>query len=249
MNIFKLLLVSALAVLPISSFAADGAHWAYTGDHGPDHWGDLKSDFKICKTGKNQSPIDIKVSSAVEANLSNLNVSYKDSGLNVLNNGHTIQANYKEGSHIIADGQRFDLKQFHFHTPSENHIAGKSYPLEVHLVHADVSGNLAVIGVMFEEGAANDFLAGIWDHMPTKAGGTHEDSAALINANKLLPKDSGYYRFSGSLTTPPCSEGVRWFVMKKPLTASKAQVEAFHKVLGGNNNRPVQPTYARLILQ
>jgi len=175
-------------------------------------------------------------------------MAYQAGGNEMLNNGHTIQVNYGAGSGITVDGVEFALKQFHFHAPSENHIDGISYPMEAHLVHADKDGHLAVIAVMFEEGAENAALAGIWPDMPANAG----DSQALASAfdvSKLLPENRDYYRFNGSLTTPPCTEGVRWLVMKTPVSASKDQVEAFTHMLHHPNNRPVQPVNARVILK
>jgi carbonic anhydrase len=147
-----------------------------------------------------------------------------------------------------VDGLAFELKQFHFHSPGENKINGKQFPLESHLVHADKDGNLTVLAVMFQEGAANALLARLWEKMPGKAG----EKSALpdgLSVTQLLPKERDYYRFNGSLTTPPCSEGVRWFVMKKPATASKAQIEQFSKAVGFANNRPIQATNARSVLR
>jgi carbonic anhydrase len=147
-----------------------------------------------------------------------------------------------------VDGLRFELKQFHFHAPSENKINGKQFSLEGHLVHADRDGNLAVVAVMFQEGAANTLLAKLWEKMPNQAG----EEIALpsgLNVTQLLPKEPDYYRFNGSLTTPPCSEGVRWFVIKKPLTVSRAQIQQFSKTIGFANDRPIQSTNARSVLQ
>ena len=201
-----------------------GAHWGYKGDMGPDRWTSLKPEFSAC-AGKNQSPID--VSGTIDAKLKPVRFSYKAGGHEVVNNGHTIQVNIEDGSSIVVDGIQFNLKQFHFHSPSENHISGKSYPLEAHLVHADKDGNLAVVAVVFNEGKAN----------------------ATVAAAGLLPKSHDYYRYNGSLTTPPCSEGVRWIVMKKPMTVSKDQLDAFQTTLGFANNRPIQPANARPVLE
>jgi carbonic anhydrase len=168
--------------------------------------------------------------------------------VSIANNGHTIQIDYAPGSALTLDGRVYELKQFHFHAPSENKIAGKQYPLEGHLVHADKDGNLAVVAVMFREGSANPQLAKLWEKLPAKAGDKAELPAGLGVA-QLLPKQRDYYRFHGSLTTPPCSEGVSWLVLKKPVTVSKSQVEQFSKVVGFANNRPVQPVNARPVLR
>ena len=225
--------------------AGHGTHWGYSGDVGPDRWAQMKPEFSAC-AGKNQSPIN--VSGLIEAQLPPVKFDYKQGGSEVVNNGHAIQVNYDAGSGIEVDGTRFDLKQFHFHSPSENRINGKSFPLEAHLVHADKDGNLAVVSVMFDEGKENPAVGAAWGQMPKSAGGKN----ALPNkvaATGILPADRDYYRYNGSLTTPPCSEGVRWIVMKKPLTVSKQQIETFQKTLGFANNRPLQAVNARPILK
>ena len=152
--------------------------------------------------------------------------------------------NYDPGSSTTVDGHSFELKQIHFHSPSENHINGESYPLEAHLVHADEGGNLAVIAVMFVEGEANEALAQAWEHMPENAGDVHSLPSSIA-AEGMLPSSRDYYLFNGSLTTPPCSEGVRWIVMTESVTASTGQIESFSDVIHHPNNRPVQPTNAR----
>ena len=228
-----------------SAFAASGPHWEYTGEAGAENWAKLSPDFAACG-GKNQSPINL--TGFIEAQLKPIAFSYKAGVTEILNNGHTVQVNAAAGSSITVDGVQFDLKQFHFHAPSENLIKGKSYPLEAHLVHADKDGNLAVVAVMFKEGKANKALEKAWAQMPKNAG----DKLSLtekIAPTEILPKNRDYYRFNGSLTTPPCSEGVRWLVMKHAMTASEAQIEAFTHVIHHPNNRPVQPVNARPVLQ
>ena len=183
-----------------------------------------------------------------EAQLEAVKFDYKPGGHEVVNNGHAIQVNYDAGSSITVDGIQFELKQFHFHSPSENQIDGKSFPLEAHLVHADKNGNLAVVSVMYDEGKDNAVVGAAWSKMPKKEGGKNALPSKAA-ATGLLPDSRDYYRYNGSLTTPPCSEGVRWIVMKKAMTVSKAQVETFKSTLGFANNRPVQPVNARLILK
>ena len=184
----------------------------------------------------------------IEAQLPPLKYDYKQGGSEVVNNGHAIQVNYDAGSGIEVDGIRFDLKQFHFHSPSENQINGKSFPLEAHLVHADKDGNLAVVAILFGDGKDNPAVAAAWSQMPKSAEGKNA-LPSKVAATDLLPANRDYYRYNGSLTTPPCSEGVRWIVMKKPLTVSKQQIETFTKTLGFANNRPVQAINARPILK
>jgi carbonic anhydrase len=241
---FAVAMVTVLATGPTGMILAQ--HWGYEGEAGPQNWGKLDPNFGVCASGKNQSPIDLK--GFIEADLKALKLDYNAGIVDILNNGHTVQVNYAPGSSLAVDGLRFELKQFHFHAPSENKINGKHLPLEGHLVHADNDGNLAVLAVMFQEGAANTLLAKLWEKMPNKAG----EKSALptgLTVSQLLPKERDYYRFNGSLTTPPCSEGVRWFVIKKPVTASRAQIQQFSKAIGFANNRPIQSTNARSVLQ
>jgi len=242
-------LASALVVGVASlALAAEKAPWSYEGPEGPGHWASLKPEYSGC-AGKNQSPIDLVHARMIEADLPAIAFSYQATPLKVLNNGHTIQVDYAGNSTIQLDGRTFHLKQFHFHSPSENLIDGKSYALEAHLVHADDEGNLAVIAVLFEAGAANAFLDKVWPSMPAAAGGHAEPQGVAINVSDLLPADRDYYRFEGSLTTPPCTEGVRWLVLKRSVTASQKQIEAFQHVMHHATNRPVQPVNARVVLQ
>jgi carbonic anhydrase len=222
------------------------AEWSYSGKSGPSSWGELSSEYALCITGKNQSPIDL--TDLIEAELPPIEFNYSSDAKEILNNGHSIQVNYADGSSISVNGHEFSLVQFHFHAPSENQIDGKSFPMEGHLVHADEDKNLAVVAVMFEEGETNSAIADLWEQIPDSAGDTEQLSSS-INAQALLPESEDYYYFNGSLTTPPCTEGVTWIVMKQPVPVSKGQVEAFAGVIGHPNNRPVQPLNARLILK
>lgn len=228
--------------------AAEKAHWTYEGKEGPGHWAGLSPEYSAC-AGKNQSPVDLVLAHMIEAELPALAFSYQPTPLNVLNNGHTIQVDCTGNSTLQVDGRTFHLKQFHFHSPSENLIDGKSYAMEAHLVHADDEGNLAVVAVMIESGAANTFLDKVWPSMPAAAGGRTQPAGVQVNVSDLLPADRDYYRYDGSLTTPPCTEGVRWLVLKRSVTASPQQVEAFEHVVHHANNRPVQPVNARVVLK
>lgn len=225
-----------------AAFATSG-HWEYSGEAGPDHWAKLTPEFSQC-AGSKQSPVDL--TTLVDTELAPLQFHYPPGGLAVLNNGHTIQINYARGSSLQLDGMSYELKQFHFHAPSENLIQGKSYPLEAHLVHANAKGELAVVAVMFEVAQPNPTLTEAWAHLPTKAG-EREVLKTPLAAEPLLPADRGYYSFTGSLTTPPCTEGVRWLVMKQPMTLSQAQLDAFKAVMHHANNRPVQPLNGRQV--
>lgn len=241
----KSILLTCALLISNSAFASEHVHWGYSGEQGPDNWASLSGDNFSC-TGKNQSPINL--TGFIESELKPLEFHYQSGGKEIINNGHTVQVNYEKGSYIKADGIQFNLLQFHFHAPSENNIEGDSYPLEAHFVHADKNGHLAVVAVMFKEGAENKELAAAWNKIPMHEG----DQNTFVNniaANNLLPANKDYYRFNGSLTTPPCSEGVRWFVMKEIVEASKSQIEAFKATMHGPNNRPLQAINARVILQ
>lgn len=244
MNAYRLTTIAALALGAIAP--AHAQHWGYSGEAGPENWSKVDPKNVMCALGRNQSPIDL--AGFVEAELKPLKLAYKAGAGDIVNNGHTVQINYAPGSTLTVDGRTFKLKQFHFHSPSENKVGGKQFPLEGHLVHADEDGNLAVVAVMFQEGAANGLLAKLWEKMPAKAGEKAELPAGL-SAAQLLPAERDYYRFTGSHTTPPCSEGVWWLVMKKPVSVSKAQVGQFSKTIGFANNRPIQPVNARPVLR
>jgi carbonic anhydrase len=246
-------LLTIVIVLLISSFAyagqgteGQGAHWGYTGHQGAEHWGNLSPEFSACSEGKNQSPIDL--TDIIEADLEPIEIQYEAGGKDVINNGHTIQVNFTPGSKISVDGHAFELKQYHFHAPSENQINGKSYPMAAHLVHADEAKNLAVVTVLFVEGEANPSIASVWSYMPGIEGG-RQNLPSGVSAEGILPASRDYYRFNGSLTTPPCTEGVLWLVVKKPVTVSKDQIGKFVKVMKHPNNRPIQAINARAVLQ
>ncbi len=224
-----------------------GAQWGYTGHKAAEYWGDLSPAYAICKKGLNQSPIDI--TNTIEANLPPLVFQYNTSTVDMIDNGHTVQVNYAPGSTLTVDGHTFQLIQFHFHTPSENAVDGNLYPMEAHLVHADAEGHLAVVAVFFEEGASNPLLDKLWPNMPTKVGETTTLADMSYDVNEMLPRDHSYYHFNGSLTTPPCSQGVYWFVLKTPATGSRAQFQKFHDVIGSDNNRPLQLRNARPVLR
>ena len=235
------LAIAALGVLLSSSVLAEG-DWSYTGEHGVEHWGDT---YPICAQGNNQTPINI--TQPLEADLAPLNIQYQGKVTTLVNNGHTVQANVEGLNTLFVDGSAFELKQFHFHTPSENYIKNKQYPLEAHFVHADEKGNLAVVAVMFEASPAfNRSLSELLTEVPS-----HHDETELdvdVKISELLPSADHYYRFNGSLTTPPCSEGVRWFVLKEPVAASKKRISMLSEAMGANN-RPLQPLNARLVIE
>jgi carbonic anhydrase len=220
-------------------------HWAYEGDTGPNKWGSLSADYAACVDGTKQSPIDIK--DPVKVGLTDIGFSYTTMGGTVTDNGHALVVKFEPGSSITVDGTRFDLLQMHWHTPSEHTFDGKDHAGELHLVHADAAGNLAVVGLLIDEGDAdNARLEPVTKSLP--AGGKNDlPTAGPLELALMLPDDRSAVRYQGSLTTPPCSETVNWMVVTKPITMSKAQLEAI-KALHDGNNRPPQPTNARPVL-
>ncbi|HTV58852.1 MAG TPA: carbonic anhydrase family protein [Verrucomicrobiae bacterium] len=221
-------------------------HWSYTGEWGPDRWGDLEPAYATCKTGKRQSPIDIE--NAKPAALPPIRFEYQVSPLRIINNGHTIQVNYEPGSTMTVGGKQYSLLQFHFHHPSEEKIGGKQYDLVAHLVHKDAEGHLAVVAILFESGQPNPFLDLLWKNVPKEIDKEVVRKKINLNAADLLPADRDYYTFAGSLTTPPCSEGVTWYVLKNPVELSPAEIATFAKWYP-DNARPIQPTNGREILE
>jgi carbonic anhydrase len=245
-SLFLLSACSTTGVHTEEASAHNTKHWGYSAYVGPSHWSTLDTKFHICSEGNRQSPINIVPTSDIE--LPALNLNYTTGSQTIVNNGHTVQVNIKDGSVFDIDGVAYKLKQFHFHTPSENNINGTSFPLEAHFVHATDDGKLAVIAVMFEEGAENPVVARLWNRLPKLE--IEKPLACGLSSqevNSLMPTDKEYYKFMGSLTTPPCSEEVKWHVYKTPLTISKEQVETFYKLYGHSNNRPIQETNTRVI--
>ncbi len=226
-------------------------HWGYEGEHGPAAWGTLCPEFTTCGTGKSQSPIDISGAKAVL--LPEMKTSYTPAQLRIvhhehvadlINNGHTVQVNYPAGSTLVLGEQSFDLAQYHFHAPSEHTLEGQHFPMEMHLVHKSAQGKLAVLGVFISEGAANAAFEPVWANLPKEKGVEVHLEHVTVDVDALLPKARAVYRYEGSLTTPPCSEGVQWLVFAEPITLSAEQIAAF-RALVHDNNRPVQPLNGR----
>ena len=218
-------------------------HWAYAGAGAPERWASLQPDFATCASGTRQSPIDIRDGIGVQ--LDPVRFDYLAGGFRVLNNGHTIQVNVAAGNTIQVLGRRYELVQFHFHRPSEERVNGRSFDMVAHLVHKDVEGRLAVVAVLLTRGASQPVVQTVWNNLPLERG---EDLAAEVTLDpaQLLPEDRRYFTYMGSLTTPPCSEGVLWMVMKTPVAVSPEQIAVFSR-LYPMNARPVQPLNARLI--
>lgn len=241
----KILALMGALLLAHGAAAADTQqlHWSYTGKDGPSHWGDNEPAFTACNAGKQQSPIDIH--DAHKASLDPILFDYRASQATVTNNGHTIQVALNGSEKIHLAGEDYRLLQFHFHTPSEEAIDGKRYPMVAHLVHQNESGQLAVISVLIKQGKHNASLAPLFGSLPSREGEIKLLSSDF-NPSDLLPAQRGYYAFTGSLTTPPCSEGVHWQIMEEPIEISTEQWQAFRK-LYPMNARPLQQLYGRVV--
>jgi carbonic anhydrase len=217
--------------------------WSYEGETGPANWGKINSDWAKCGTGTRQSPIDLR--DGMKVDLEQIAFDYRPSGFNVVNNGHTVQVAVGMGNYITVQNRTYELVQFHFHRPSEERINGRGTEMVVHLVHKDGEGRLAVVAVLLERGAANPMIQTVWNNLPLEKNDTFTPAVAL-DVNEILPARREYFTFMGSLTTPPCTEGVLWMVMKNPMPASPAQMALFSR-LYPFNARPTQAGGGRII--
>lgn len=246
MKSMNLLITSAAAAALLGGCGAahHGAHWSYEGDEGPGHWGELTPEYTMCQTGQAQSPINLTVTKHHTDRI--LEIDYKASPLDEVNNGHTIKFDYAPGSHLTVDGTRYELLQFHFHAPSEHTIGGEHRPIEFHLVHRSAEGKLAVIGMMVVEGEENPAYTDLVDNLTYEHGTQKHTKEVTLDMNAMLPNTEKFYHYTGSLTTPPCSEKVEWFILKEPVRFSKTQIAAFEKAYF-HNNRPVCPINNRIV--
>ena len=235
--------VSLLGVCGWIQAAENKPYWGYEGHAGADHWHELDKAFEVCKLGKTQSPIDIVTAQAESVAGAPVKPAYKASAATLANDGHTIAVNLADGGSVTVPSGTYKVLQFHFHAPSEEKIDGKSFPMVAHIVHRNEAGKLAVIAVLFNQGAENAALKEIFAALPAKEG---KQAINPFDTTTLLPATLPYYAFEGSLTTPPCSEGVAWHVLKTPSTLSAAQIDAFRKVFP-MNARPVQPLNGRKV--
>jgi carbonic anhydrase len=245
--------VTVSALLAIASLVAGTAagaesaahHWGYSGEGGPEHWASMDHAFETCGIGKHQSPIDIE--SAVPKDLPSLQFAYQPVPLAVTDTGHSFQVNVPAGSGGIAVGaDHYDLVQFHFHHPSEEMKKGHRYSMVAHLVHQNAKGELAVVAVMIQEGESNGFLKSVFDNFPAEGKQESSVTGATLNLSDFIPQRRGYFTFSGSLTTPPCSENVRWIELKSVVEASAAQIKQFSSRYP-NNARPIQALNGRVV--
>lgn len=227
--------------------AAHDVHWSYEDvQTGPSAWGKLAPEYAACAEGKTQSPVDLPPAVPM-ADAHRIKFDYHSVPLKILNNGHTIQVEVPAGNFIDLDGGRYELRQFHFHHPSEETIAGKPADMVAHLVHVNERGSLAVVGVLITAGAGEPVaLDRIWHHLPTHAGEALTPAGVQIDLADLLPPHRQFYHYTGSLTTPPCTEGVSWNVIAEPIHISTEHLNAFH-ALYPSNARPLQPLNERII--
>lgn len=223
--------------------------WGYSGDYAPKYWDKLSPEFALCGTGKNQSPIDLRDKNALGTQgLSGLDIAYKEVPLKIINDGHAVQVNYPLGSYIKVGEQRYELMQYHFHTPSEHYKEGFAYPMEIQFVHRDGDGNIVIMAVLFQEGERNPNLNALLARLPKEVGKEMLHREVRLNPATFLPANTEFYKYNGSLTTPPCSEGVYWMVFKQPIEASAGQIRQLSTLMG-ENARPVQPLFARDLLK
>jgi carbonic anhydrase len=225
-------------------------HWSYEGETGPAAWGSLSPEYVACAEGAAQSPIDIASATAATGTLqygsAALSIDQHENVSDVIDNGHTIQVNCGGAGSVTIGGKAFGLAQFHFHSPSEHTIDGKSFPMEMHMVHKSADDSLAVIGVLIEEGKDNAAFDTLWAHLPADEGQDVRLPDLIVAVDHLLPAKREFYRYDGSLTTPPCSEGVKWLVMKSPIALSHEQIAKFRAIIH-DNNRPIQALKNRVV--
>ncbi|MGA0865432.1 MAG: carbonic anhydrase [Burkholderiaceae bacterium] len=221
-------------------------HWAYEGEGGPHNWGKISKQYLACSNGKNQSPIAVESESLLNLDLPAIDFDYRDSRFSIVDNGHTVEVKYLEGGAMTILGQRYELVQFHFHRPAEEVVNGKRYDMVAHLVHKNSKGQLAVVAVLLTLGEENRFIQTLWNHMPIEKKKPIEPPTAKVDLAKFLPANKAYFHYMGSLTTPPCTEGVAWYILQSPVEVSAGQVEVFSKMYA-NNARPTQRMNGRLV--
>jgi carbonic anhydrase len=223
-------------------------HWSYEGENGPQNWGKLKPEFSACAIGKRQSPINIEESATLQGPAEPLQFNYTASSGTVVNNGHTIQVDLSGDNSMTVRGSTYRLLQFHFHTPSEEQVNYRNSAMVAHLVHKNNEGQLAVVAVLLDPGVANALIGKVWTYMPLDTNDRVRMPLGIIDMNELLPKDQRYFQFIGSLTTPPCTEGVLWMVLKQPTQLGREQIRMFQQLFP-SNARPVQPVNGRAVRQ
>lgn len=259
----KLIICIAAFSLTFAVNANEAEKWSYLGSTGPQHWGSLNSKYAACKNGKAQSPINIPAKDI--HGTGSLQIYYRSAPMKIVddgtteltlgnkktfyNDGHSVQLNFSGATPetLSFNGTAYHLVQFHLHTPSENKMNGKKYPLEIHFVNQGKNGEVVVLAVFVDVGAANPTLQAMIDHYPKRQDKLILIKGESINPGALLPKEQAYYTFKGSLTTPPCTEGLQWIVFRQPITASAVQIAELSKAMGEANARPTQPLNGRSV--
>ncbi|MDN4495124.1 carbonic anhydrase family protein [Ureibacillus aquaedulcis] len=222
--------------------------WSYNDESGPEYWAELDPANLACVNGSEQSPVNIEFSQVkADKELEDIGIRYEPTAFSLVNNGHTVQANATtESSSLVVEGNEYKLAQFHFHTPSEHQFNGQNYDMELHLVHKNSNGDLAVLGLMIQEGRENDKLAAVWDVLPKEETEKAISVEEPIDLEALLPQDQTSFHYNGSLTTPPCTEEVKWIIFEQPIDMSKEQIQSFQQIFP-DNHRPVQALNEREI--
>ncbi len=242
--------LAALTLLPAAGIAADEhAHWSYHGSDGPTVWGTLSPEYAECGRGTRQSPIDLPVAVGVEAPSeapAALRAAHHEHVIDVINDGHTVKVVYDDGDDLMLGDKTYSLVQYHFHAPSEHTVGGAHFPLELHLVHRAQDGALAVLAVLLEKGPHNDNFDPVLTHLPQVTGGAEHVEHVAIDVDQMLPHTRSVFSYTGSLTTPPCTEGVRWLVMRVPVSLDAGQINRLADLLH-DNARPVQPLGERRV--
>ncbi|MCP3028597.1 carbonic anhydrase [Halobacillus sp. A5] len=226
------------------------AEWSYEGDNGPENWGELDDDYAACANGKEQSPVNIDSAHANEnEEREDIEINYQSTSFSLANNGHSIQANSSSSdNHLIMNEKEYELAQFHFHQPSEHLFNDHRYEMELHLVHETEDGDAAVIGIMIEEGEENDTLSDLWDQLPSEETEGDVNIEEPVELRELLPEDQTSFHYEGSLTTPPCTEEVKWMLFEEPIEMSEDQIQNF-KSIYHENHRPEQPLEDREVIE
>ena len=237
---FVLVIATLMSCTDSAEVVKPSVHWEYENPN----W--AAEGFGECSQ-KIQSPVNIDTTKTVKAELGNIIFQYSDFPMKIVDNGHTIQVNKNGANEIALNGTTFKFQQFHFHYKSEHQVQSKAAEMELHLVHSDeTTGNLTVLGIFLEAGAENPFIKKVWDNIP--ATKSQEATTNIpLNLNDILPTDKRYYTYTGSLTSPPCSQGLQWIVFKEPVKVSAAQIQKFATLY--HNARPIQPLNNRLILE
>jgi len=244
-----LVIIFLILVLPsfVFSLGEPDSRWDYTGKTGPEYWGNIASSYALCHSGKRQSPIDLKeTNSQIKGKLG---FHYHSEPLFILNNSITLEAVFHDDDeYLIYNKQKYRLLNVHIHSPSEHFLNGRQYPMEMHMVHQDKDKHYLVLAILVKQGGKNPYLKAKFRHLPKEMHKPMEVKGSRIDPSVIIPKNKNFFSYLGSLTTPPCTEGVQWLAFETPITASKKQIELFRSRLFNNNARPIQKRNERTII-